>query len=310
MALISKASHPFCCLLSSLSSFWDLNRFLFSIYFSILSGCFSLTLCSFVIVDLPENTTELLSPAPAVAAHLTPMVTPPGATRSASSSGGFGSLLASSTLVQPPPLLPNSSPSSLSNMVCPAVPSDQGGSLPSPSATVPTSLSLFLSSTTSSIFSRPEQNPRLYVPSPQPAMSATALLQKAAQMGAAASNSSLLRGLGLAMPCTPYSNDTISGGSATAQWGSHVKAENDGYAGLPSQESSTISGFIMDQSSLFGTSPVTLDFLGLGMGDSRATTSGLSALLTSLEGGFGAAPPNTFGGVGGRQSSGRGAWDR
>lgn len=276
-----------------------------------------------MIVDLPENATEGLPPAPAVAAqppapavaaHPTVIATAAGATTSGSSSVGFGSLYITSTQLLPPPLLPHSSPS-LSDMVCPVVPSSRGSSLPSPAKTEPTSLSLFLSSTASSIFSRPEQNHCLYTPSPQPAMSATALLQKAAQMGAATSNSSLLRGLGLAMSSTSYANDTISSSSAATHWGSHTKAENDGYTGqglglgLPSQECSTVSGLIMDQSSLFASQPVTLDFLGLGMSDSRTTTSGLSALLTSLEGGFGAAPPTSFGEVGSTQGSGRGAWD-
>ncbi|KAK4794406.1 hypothetical protein SAY86_012400 [Trapa natans] len=245
--------------------------------------------------DLPENATQVFPcapsvdpqpPAPAVAAPPTVTVTAAGpATIGGSSCGGFSSLYMASTSTQ---MLP---------------PPDHRGSLPPPNATEPTSLSLFLSSTSSSIFSRPEQNHRLYAPSPQPAMSATALLQKAAQVGAAASNSSLLRGLGLAMSSTSYNNDTISSASAAGQWSSHTKADNDIYSGhglclgLPSQESSSVSGLIMDQSSLFGSQPVTLDFLGLGMSNSRSTTSGLSALLTSLEGGFGAAPSTSFGDV-------------
>ncbi|KAK4786613.1 hypothetical protein SAY86_010446 [Trapa natans] len=285
--------------------------------------------------DLPENATEVLPPAPtvapqlpvpsvapqppapAVAAHPTVTVTAAVATTSGSSCGGFSRLYTASTQMMPPPLLPHISPSSLSNMVCPAVPPDHSSSLPSPTTAEPTSLSLFLSSTASSIFSRPEQNHRFYAPSSQPAMSATALLQKAAQMGATSSNSSsLLRGLGLAMSLTSYTNDTISTTSAAGQWGNHTKAENDGYSnqgglglGLPSQESSSASGFIMDQSSLFGSQPVTLDFLGLGMSDSHTTTSGISALITSLEGGFSAATPSSLGDMASMQGSGRGPWD-
>ncbi|OWM80826.1 zinc finger protein GAI-ASSOCIATED FACTOR 1-like isoform X2 [Punica granatum] len=264
--------------------------------------------------DLPENATDVLPPVPAVAARATSSTGTGGAPVDGGG-GGFGSTYTSPTQLLPPQLLPQRSPSSLSNMVCPAVLPDQCGSLPSPSTTEPTSLSLFLSSTASSIFSRPEQNPRLFAPSLQPAMSATALLQKAAQMGAAASNSSLLRGLSLAMSSTSYSNDTTASTSNATHWGGHPKAENDDTAGhglglsLPSQESSDMSGLMMGQSSLFGTKPMTLDFLGLGMSPSVATTTGLSAFLTSLEGGFGAAPPTSFGGGGGPQSSVRAAWD-
>lgn len=240
-----------------------------------LTGCFCLTLSCFVVVDLPENATELLSSAPAMAPPPTSTVAAAGSTTTGSSIGGFGSIYASSTQ--------------------------------------PTSISLFLSSTSSSIFSRPEQNPPLYTPSPQPSMSATALLQKAAQMGATASNSCLLRGLGLAMSSTSYGNDTTASTSGTSQWSTQLKVENDDSAGqglglgLASRGSSGISGLMMESSSLFGTKPMTLDFLGLGMGPGDATTSGLSALFTSLEGGFAAAPATSFGGLEGRQSSGEGA---
>lgn len=145
-------------------------------------------------------------------------------------------------------------------------------------------------------------------------MSATALLQKAAQMGATASNSSLLRGLGLAMSSTSYGNDTAASTSGTYQWGTRMKVENDDDSashglglGLAPRGSSGISGLMMEQSSLFGTKPMTLDFLGLGMGPGDATTSGLSALFTSLEGGFAAAPATSFGGLEGSQGSGEGA---
>lgn len=196
------------------------------------------------------------------------------------SDGDFGNIYVGSTQLLPPPTMAQELPSLIPNMVSQAV-SEQGGSLPS--------LSLFLSGTASPIFSRPEQNSHLYSPSPQPAMSATALLQKAAQIGAAASNSTLLHGVGLAMSS---SNDTAA---STCSHGFSV--------GLASQESTSMSGLMMDQSSLFGTKPMTLDLLGLSVGSSRATTSGISALFPSLGGGFRTAPGTSFSGSGGSQSS-------
>lgn len=128
-----------------------------------------------------------------------------------------------------------------------------------------------------------------YAPSPvvQPAaMSATALLQKAAQMGAAASDPSvMLRGLGLAVS------------SSTGQHPNIVKSENNSLTaglglglipsyGTPNSNSNSNSG--LTNPMMFGNQPTTLDLLGLGMVDGLASPSnGLSALLTSF--GSGAA---------------------
>ncbi|XP_021896422.1 protein indeterminate-domain 2-like isoform X2 [Carica papaya] len=166
-------------------------------------------------------------------------------------------------------------------------------SLPAAAALVePTSLSLssslYLSSNgaSSSLFPPGGQDRCRYAPSPQPAMSATALLQKAAQMGAAASSPSLLRGLGLAVPSSSGqdSHVTAEGNPVTAGLG----------LGLPSEGTSSLTDGIMGPSSLFGNRPTTLDLLGLGIGAGGASTSGLSALLPSFGGGFGVgAAPST-----------------
>ncbi|GMI96793.1 indeterminate(ID)-domain 2 [Hibiscus trionum] len=111
-----------------------------------------------------------------------------------------------------------------------------------------------------------------------PVMSATALLQKAAQMGAAASSPSLFRGLGFAVSPSVKSE---SCSMSTAGIG----------LGLP----------LIGSSLQLGKKPTTLDFLGLGMGDGGTSSTGLSALFNSFGGGSGveAAATTTSYGAGG-----------
>nr|XP_043631746.1 zinc finger protein GAI-ASSOCIATED FACTOR 1-like isoform X2 [Erigeron canadensis] len=121
-------------------------------------------------------------------------------------------------------------------------------------------------STSSSIFRTAGPDLRQYVPPPQPTMSATALLQKAAQMGASASGASLLRGYGL-------DRDDTDGGTTI---GLGLGVGYDGRSGLEE--------LMMGTPSVYGPKHTTLDFLGLGMAAGGGTTNGLSALMTSIGG--------------------------
>ncbi|XP_056845728.1 zinc finger protein ENHYDROUS-like [Raphanus sativus] len=121
----------------------------------------------------------------------------------------------------------------------------------------------------------------LSLPPPQPAMSATALLQKAAQMGSTGSGGSLLRGLGI-----------VSSTSSSMELSSH----DLGLGLLPPCSSGGSGGsglkeLMMGNSCVFGPKQTTLDFLGLGRavgnGSSNPVGGGLSALLTSIGGGGG-----------------------
>jgi len=115
---------------------------------------------------------------------------------------------------------------------------------------------------------------------PRPAMSATALLQKAAQMGASASGTALLCGFGLAEASQTFSNP---------EHGKTMKLENDSSVPdalrLPSSGDFSNSGRMMgDPSGLFGSKPMTLDFLGLGIGGSSSGGGALPGYLTAIGG--------------------------
>ncbi|PSS17210.1 Protein indeterminate-domain like [Actinidia chinensis var. chinensis] len=190
-----------------------------------------------------------------------------------SSVGVFASIFASSA---PPGLSqPSQSPSSFSDMLC-----AMAG--PGPYSSEPMSLSLssslYLSTNPSPLFPTTAQD-RHHHCSPQPALSATALLQKAAQMGATGSGS-LLRGLGLELPSS--SNNLVKT--------ENISIESGLVLGLPTGGPSHFMG----PSSLYGNEPTTLDLLGLGMGGGGASTAGFSALLTSMGGGLDVATATAF----------------
>ncbi|KAF2295080.1 hypothetical protein GH714_031405 [Hevea brasiliensis] len=105
-------------------------------------------------------------------------------------------------------------------------------------------------------------------------MSATALLQKAAQMGAASTNASFLRGLGI------VSSSSSSSQQDSMPWGhGQVEPENTSVtAGLG-------LGLHCDEIS------------GIGMAAGGSPSSGLSALITSIGSGLDvAAAAASFGG--------------
>ncbi|XVF62007.1 hypothetical protein PTKIN_Ptkin08bG0181800 [Pterospermum kingtungense] len=137
----------------------------------------------------------------------------------------------------------------------------------------------------SSIFGTAGHERRQYAPPPQPAMSATALLQKAAQMGAAATNGYLLRGFGI------VSSSSTSAQQDNLQWGQRqVEPDNASIAaglglGLPCDGSSGLKELMMG-TPVFGPKHTTLDFLGLGMAAGGNPNGGLSALITSIGGGL------------------------
>ncbi|KAG8389947.1 hypothetical protein BUALT_Bualt01G0033400 [Buddleja alternifolia] len=171
--------------------------------------------------------------------------------------------------------------------------------LPQPSASYsagpafdPISLSL-----SSSLYASSSLFPISSSPAPQPALSATALLQKAAQMGATSSSASFLRGLGLSTSSASDAQDNAStmasSTTSTSQshWTNSVKLESSSMAfglglgiGLPS---SGMSEVMMCPLGLFGNKPATFDFLGLGMGGGETSSGGYSALLSSIGGGDG-----------------------
>ncbi|KAG5621139.1 hypothetical protein H5410_006357 [Solanum commersonii] len=195
--------------------------------------------------------------------------------RSASNST-FASLFASSTASGS---LPSQAPQFTDwfQSVAPAPPPD----IEPPSSMEPISLCLAMNHG-SSVFGPAGQERIQYAAAPQPSMSATALLQKAAQMGATATNSALLRGLGIL--------SSSSSSSGQHEWNGR-QIDTDGATlaaglglGLPCDDGSGLKELMLGTPSVFGPKHPTLDLLGLGMAAGGGSTPGLSALITSMGG--------------------------
>ncbi|CDP06259.1 unnamed protein product [Coffea canephora] len=128
-------------------------------------------------------------------------------------------------------------------------------------------------------------------------MSAIALLQKAAQIGATATNVSLLRGFGIV--------SSASASSGQQKWsGRAIESDSVSLAaglglGLPCDSGSSLKELMLGTPSVFGPKHTTLDLLGLGMAAGGGPSGGFSALMTSIGGGLDdAAAAASFGGSG------------
>ncbi|XP_014520893.1 protein indeterminate-domain 2 [Vigna radiata var. radiata] len=241
--------------------------------------------------ELPENSPQVIEEPqanPAVSGSCSGTSTSTSTTSSTSNSNGgasssvFASLFASSTASATASL--QSQTPAFTDLIRAMGHPDHPADLSRPSASEPISLCL-ATNHGSSIFGTGLQECRQYAPPPQPAMSATALLQKAAQMGAAATNASFLRGLGIVS-----SASTSSGQQDSLQWGQQP-GEPEGASvpaglglGLPCDGSSGLKELMMGTPSVFGPKQTTLDFLGLGMAAGGNPGGGLSALITSIGG--------------------------
>jgi len=214
-----------------------------------------------------------------------------GATSNSNSRSMFASLFASSTSSG---TLQSQTPA-FSDLVRAMGPQNHHADISAPSSSEAISLCL-ATSNASPIFATGGQEHRQYASPPQPALSATALLQKAAQMGAAATNASLLRGFGV-VSSSSASASTSSGQQNGLQWGQPQLESESGSVpaalglSLPCDGDSGLKELVMGTPSMFGPKHTTLDFLGLGM----AAGGGLSALITSIGGGLDVTAAATFG---------------
>ncbi|KAK1405706.1 Zinc finger, C2H2-like, Zinc finger, double-stranded RNA binding protein [Heracleum sosnowskyi] len=233
--------------------------------------------------EVQENPSGVLQPPPPPATTSASGSSTTSSGKVRNSSGVFASIFASSKAApvvvsqspQPPPLYTDS--------LC-AI----SGSDPTPSEFISLSLSssLYFSSTSSPLF--PASSQCQYKASTQPALSATALLQKAAQMGSTSSSSSFLRGLGLSIssgPTDPQDDMMTSpatqwnGGTTMNESNNHPLAADLGLGFSSDTRGSHLTNLMLQ--------PTTLDLLGLGIGGGGALSSnGYSSFYSSLRGGL------------------------
>ncbi|GMH13882.1 hypothetical protein Nepgr_015723 [Nepenthes gracilis] len=246
--------------------------------------------------ELPKDATGLTQPTTGTATGCS------GSSFRSNGNGASGSMLAPLSGVHP---YSPQSQTAFSDLIAAMTSSDRPTTFASSLTMVEPSPSLSLSSLypfpsiTTPLFPSPGHDSRHHAPPPQPAISATALLQKAAQMGTPASCASLFSGLDLRRTASSSSQrDNTAEGST--QWNNYshgvVKPESccgSARDGLSSDDGFGVSGPLVGGSSriLFGTKPTTLDLLGLGIGPSNASTSGLSALLSSMHHGLDVVDP-------------------
>lgn len=247
-----------------------------------------------MVAELPENPLRILEETPSeLGLNGSSSSITSSSSNGSTSSSVFASLFASSTAsanLQP------SQPPAFTDLIRAMGRPDHPADLAPSSSIEPISLGLSTNHG-SSIFGNAGQERRQYAPPPQPAMSATALLQKAAQMGAAGTNASLLRGLGIMSSTSPSTQQE------NLQWPQRQVEPDSGSVaaglglGLPRDGGSGLKELMMGTPSMFGPKQTTLDFLGLGMAAGGSPSGGLSALITSIGGGLDvAAAAASFGG--------------
>ncbi|XP_071911776.1 zinc finger protein ENHYDROUS-like [Coffea arabica] len=126
-------------------------------------------------------------------------------------------------------------------------------------------------------------------------MPAITLLQKVAQIGAAATNVSLLKGFGIV--------SSASASSGQQEWsGRAIESDSASLAtglglGLTCDSGSSLKELTLGTPSVFGPKHTALNLLGLGMAAGGGPSGGFSALMTSIGGGLDvAAAAASFGG--------------
>jgi hypothetical protein len=218
--------------------------------------------------ELPENpATGVSQPAAGT-----------GGSRSSSSSGNvsrssgiFASIFGATVPVAASQS--SQSPSSYSDLLCATAGEPMSLSLAS---------SLYLSNT-ASIFPSQEQDQRQHYSPSGPVLSATALLQKAAQMGSTTSNSSFLHGLGFTPADHIPDNKTVNNNTQTAE--EHRSSMQCGL-GLRLDGVSSYPDLMMGPSALFPNRPTTLDLLGIGSRATGGTRNDFSDFFTSISSGL------------------------